>query len=149
MGTRRGHGKTCMTDRAFLDTNILVYAHDAASPEKKAKSQQLIFQCLRDGLGVISPQVLSEFFVTVTRKVARPLTAAHAKKEILLLSSMATVDIDATLVIRAVDMREQWQLNYWDALILVSAERADCGTVYSEDLSDGQRYGNVTVRNPY
>lgn len=138
-----------MADRVFLDTNVLVYAHDWDAPDKKTRSQELIFGCLRDGSGVVSAQVLSEFFVTITRRVATPMPATQAKKEIVLLSTMATVDIDATLVIRAVDMQEHWQLSYWDALILAAAERAGCQTVYSEDLSDGQSYGVLTVRNPY
>ena len=117
--------------------------------EKKARSQELIFQSLRDGTGVISPQVLSEFFVTVTQKVAKRLAVDHARTEILLLATMATVDLDATLVVRAVDLKETWQVSYWDGLILAAAERAECDIVYSEDLSDGQSYGSVTVRNPY
>ena len=138
-----------MPDKVFFDTNVLVYAHDLESAEKKAKSQGLIFESLRAGRGVISAQVLSEFFVTITRKVKKPMTVEQARREIVLLSAMETVDIDATLVVRAVDMKERWKLNYWDALILGSAERAGCQTVYSEDLSDGQTYGDVTVRNPY
>ncbi len=138
-----------MPGRVFFDTNILVYAHDSESPEKKARSQELIFQSLRDGTGVISPQVLSEFFVTVTQKVAKRLAVDHARAEILLLATMATVDLDATLVVRAVDLKEKWQVSYWDGLILAAAERAECDIVYSEDLSAGQSYGSVTVRNPY
>ena len=109
-----------MPDKVFFDTNILVYAHDSSSSSKKNVSQEL-----------------------------KPLSAAQARKEILLLSNMATVDIDPTLVVRAIEIHEKWQLSYWDALILASAERAGCSTVYSEDLSDGQSYGAVTVRNPY
>ncbi len=138
-----------MPDKVFFDTNILVYAHDEESPDKKAKSQKLIFESLREGAGVVSAQVLSEFFVTVTQKIARPMPTIRAKREIVLLSTMATVDIDSTLVIRAVDMQDRWPLNYWDALILAAAERGGCRTVYSEDMSDGQTYGSVTVRNPF
>ncbi len=138
-----------MSDRFFLDTNVLVYAHDSVSPEKKARSQQLVFECLRRNSGVISAQVLSEFFVTVTQKVERPMTAEQAKREIVLLSVMETVEIDATLVLDAVNLKLRWQLSYWDSLILAAAVRAGCNTVYSEDMSDGQVYGSLTVRNPY
>ena len=136
-------------DKVFFDTNILVYAHDSASPKKQATSRALLFHSLREGTGVISPQVLSEFFVTVTQKVAQPLTEERARKEIVLLSTIASIDLDATLVIRAIEMKKRWQLSYWDALILAAAERADCNVVYSEDLSDGQTYGQVRVINPY
>jgi len=138
-----------MPDSIFLDTNVLVYAHDAASPEKRQRCQELIFECLRDGSGVISAQVLSEFFVTMTQKVKPPMTPADAKKELILLSTMRTVDIDATLVVRAVGIKERWQLSYWDSLIIAAAERAQCRQVYSEDMSHGQLYGSVTVRNPF
>lgn len=136
-------------EKVFFDTNILVYAHDSDSPEKQATSRALLFQSLREGTGVISPQVLSEFFVTVTQKVAQPLTEERARKEIVLLSTIASIDLDATLVIRAIEMKKRWQLSYWDALILAAAERAACNIVYSEDLSDGQTYGQVRVANPY
>jgi len=138
-----------MPDKVFLDTNILVYAHDKENPDKKAKSQAILFECLRNGTGVISAQVLSEFFVTITRKVKQPMPSDRAKKEIVLLSTIATVDIDATLVVEAVNIKERWQLSYWDSLILAAAERAGCGTVCSEDMSDGQRYGSLVVCNPF
>ena len=138
-----------MTDKVFLDTNVLVYAHDEGAPEKRDRSRQLIFESMRNGSGVISAQVLSEFFVTVTRKAQVPMTADRAKKEIVLLSTMETIDVDSTLVVRAVDMAERWRVSYWDALVLAAAERAGCRTLYSEDLADGQSYGSVTVRNPY
>ncbi len=138
-----------MPDKVFLDTNIIVYAHDKASPDRKAKSQAILFECLRNGTGVISAQVLSEFFVTITQKVKQPMSSDAAKKEIVLLSTLTTVDIDATLVVEAVNIKERWQLSYWDSLILAAAERAGCGTVYSEDMSDGQHYGSLVVCNPF
>jgi predicted nucleic acid-binding protein len=138
-----------MSDRVFLDTNVLVYAHDAASPDKKQKSQELIFESIRSRSGVISAQVLSEFFVTVTQKAKPAMTVEQAKQEIVLLAALETVEIDATLVVHAIGLKTRWQLSYWDALILAAAERAGCATVFSEDLSDGQVYGSVTIRNPY
>ena len=138
-----------MTDRVFLDTNILVYAHDAECLDKKSKSQEIIFESLRNGSGVISAQVLSEFFVTITLKVKQPMSSDQAKKELVLLSAIETVDIDATLVVQAVNIKERWQLSYWDSLILAAAERSGCRTVYSEDMSDGQTYGSLIVRNPF
>ena len=138
-----------MPYRVFFDTNVLVYAHDTGSRKKKARSQELIFKAIRNRTGVVSPQVLSEFFVTVTQKVARPMDAECARREIILLATMATVDLDATLVVRAIDMKREHQLNYWGALILAAAERAECPVVYSEDLSHDQSYGGVTVQNPY
>lgn len=138
-----------MSDRFFIDTNILVYAHDVSEPDKQSKSQDLIFEALRSGEGVISPQVLSEFFVTVTRKIEEPVPEEKARREIVLLGPLCTVDLDATLVVRALDVRKRWGVNYWDAMILAAAERGACTILYSEDLSDGQLYGDVRVTNPF
>ncbi len=136
-------------DLYFIDTNVLVYAHDSESDIKRRISRELIYQGVREGRAVISPQVLSEFFVTVTRKVATPISVEAARSEILLLATLASVDIDATLVLRAVEIMKRWQTSYWDALIIASAERAECGVIYSEDLAHGQAYGQVVIRNPY
>ena len=138
-----------MSDKFFLDTNILVYVHDASEPEKQTRSQELIFQAIRTGQGAISPQVLSEFFVTVTRKIQTPVSIKIARREIALLGSICSVDLDFTLILRAVDLKERWQVSYWDAMILAAAERGNCSVVYSEDLSNGQVYGALRVENPY
>jgi predicted nucleic acid-binding protein len=138
-----------MSAKFFLDTNILVYAHDASEPAKQAKCQELIFEAVRNGEGVISAQVLSEFFVTVTRKILQPVPEDVARREIVLLGPLCSVDLDATLVIRALDIRSRWGLSYWDAMIVAAAERAECALLYTEDLSDGQSYGDVRVKNPF
>ena len=138
-----------MSAKAFLDTNVLVYAHDKAFPDKMEKAQGLLFQGMRSGLVVISAQVLSEFFVTVTKKAKKPMSVERARRELELLSSLETAEIDAPMVLRAVGIGQRWQLNYWDSLIIAAAERTGCTTVYSEDLCDGQSYGLVTVRNPF
>jgi predicted nucleic acid-binding protein len=132
-----------------MDTNILVYAHEKEDDQKQARSQKLVLDAIQSGNGVISPQVLSEFYVTVTRKIAEPLGAEVARKELSLLSILSTVDEDATLVLRAVDLMNQWKTSFWDAKILAAAERASCSVLYSEDLSHEQHFGSVQVLNPY
>ncbi len=138
-----------MSDRYFIDTNIIVYAHDKKYPRKQIKAQKLIFNGMRESLAVISAQVLSEFFVTVTKKSKQNYSFAAAKHEIMLLSHLQVVDIDFNLVIRAVSIKELYQLSYWDSLILSAAERSECGILYSEDLSSGQKYGKVLCQNPF
>ena len=138
-----------MNDRIFIDTNILVYAHGKEDAQKRACSQKLVFEAIQSGNGVLSPQVLSEFFVTVTRKIPQPLSMEVARKEMSLLSILTTVDEDATLVLRAVDIMGTWKTSFWDAKILAAAERANCSILYSEDLSHQQFYGTVQVINPY
>jgi predicted nucleic acid-binding protein len=136
-------------ESVFFDTNILVYAHDAGDKCKREKARSLIFDGMRDGTGVISAQVLGEFYVTVTRKIAEPLAPDEARRELLLLSRLKTVEIDAVLVLKATDIQAASQTSYWDALILAAAERAQCKEVLSEDLSSERIYGSVRVVNPF
>ena len=102
---------------------------------------------MRENTAVISAQVLSEFFVTVTKKSKQNYSSAAAKHEIMLLSYLQVVDIDFDLVIRALSIKELYQLSYWDSLILSAAERSDCSIIYSEDLSSGQEYGKILCIN--
>jgi predicted nucleic acid-binding protein len=138
-----------MSGKVFLDTNIIVYAHDDASPAKRTKAQEIVFDGIRTGNTAISAQVLSEFYVTVTRKAKKPMPIAKARQEIALLSNMETADVDVPTIRRAIDIQERWQISFWDGLIVAAAEQTHCSTVFSEDLSDGQTYGAVTVRNPF
>ena len=138
-----------MNDKVFLDTNIIVYAHDDAAPEKKAKAEAIILDGLRSERVAISAQVLSEFYVTVTRKIKKPMSIAKAKREVILLSNLETADVDVPMIGRAIDLQERWRISFWDGLIIAAAEQTHCATVFSEDLSDGQTYGAVTVRNPF
>lgn len=133
----------------FLDTNIVVYAHDDADPRKRAVAQRLITKGLQQNDTAISVQVLSEFYVTATRKLKPPLPLSVVEREIELLSHLHIVTLDETLVAEAISLLKQYSLSYWDALILASAHRAGSKVVYSEDLSAGQFYGSLEVRNPF
>ncbi len=132
-----------MSGRYFIDTNVIVYAHDLNYPKKQIRAQEIIFSGMRMNNAVISAQVLSEFFVTITKKIKQKYSVPAAKHEIILLSHLEVVDIDYDLVIRAVGIQDIFQLSYWDGLILAAAERADCDTLYSEDLSHGQKYAGI------
>lgn len=138
-----------MNGKAFIDTNVIVYAHDSASPDKRDKARAIIAEGIGSENAAISTQVLSEFYVTITQKVQMPLSSHAARKEVILLSALEVVDIDMPLVARAIEIRERWQISYWDSLIVAAAERAGCSKVLSEDFSDGQVYGGVTVRDPF
>ena len=138
-----------MSGKYFIDTNIIVYAHDSDYPDKQISAQKIIFDGMRGNKGVISAQVLSELFVTITKKIKQKYSVPAAKHEILLLSHLSVVDIDYDLVIRAVSTQNQYQLSYWDSLIVAAAERSDCDTLYSEDLSHGQKYFGIKCINPF
>lgn len=138
-----------MTDNIFLDTNILVDANDAAEPGKQGIARKVIKDVLHAENGVISVQVLSEFWVTVTRKIRNPLSASTARQEAELFRLMTIVDLDSTLFFDALRLQQLYQISYWDAQIIAAAETAGCSTLYSEDLNAGQTYANVKVVNPF
>ncbi|MFP4268597.1 MAG: PIN domain-containing protein [Spirochaetaceae bacterium] len=137
-----------MSAKYFLDTNILVYAHDTAYPEKQQRAQNLIFEGMRETTGVISVQVLNEFFVTATKKIEQPLSIPSTRHILLLLSHLEVVDLDYDMVIRATGMQQEYHISHWDAMILSAAERAECGILYSEDLSHRQKYCGIECINP-
>lgn len=136
-----------MIVRPFVDTNVLVYAHDEDEPEKRDIALRLLADV--GGHMVLSAQVLAEFWVTVTRKLARPLQPDVAAAQFADLLPAAVVTTDADLVAEAVELSMQRRLSLWDALILRAAIRGGCDTLFSEDLEDGFVLEGVQVRNPF
>ena len=136
-----------MTARVFFDTNILVYA--AMGTGKDEPKRKRAFELIESEDFGISAQVLQEFFVTVVRKASRPVSAAQALEWIEQWTAFPCQTIDHQLVRIAIEKSERFGISYWDAAILVAAEALGAGTVYSEDLSHGQRYGRVRVVNPF
>src|SRR5258708_19050083 len=136
-----------MTVRAFFDTNVLVYAAvGAGKGEPKRKRAMELVESMDFGT---SAQVLQEFFVTVVRKASRPLSAAQALEWIEQWTAFPCQTIDPQLVRIAIEKAERFAISYWDAAILAAAEALGTETVYSEDLSHGQKYERVRVVNPF
>jgi predicted nucleic acid-binding protein len=138
-----------MNGRAFLDTNILVYAHDQSAGEKTAKAQELLAQLWKEGRGVLSTQVLQEFCVNVRRKFQQPVKPEQVREAILVYRKWRMVVNRAESVLRALEIEKRYQLSFWDAMIVQAAESAGCEILYSEDLSHGQEYEGVLVVNPF
>jgi predicted nucleic acid-binding protein len=138
-----------MNGNVFLDTNVLVYANDTAEPGKQQAARTLLKEVLQAENGVISVQVLSEFWVTVTRKIRTPIALQTARQEVELLHLMTIVDLDSALFFDAIRLQQLHQISYWDAQIIAAADTAGCTVLYSEDLNAGQKYANVTVVNPF
>ena len=132
---------------AFFDTNVLVYCTDVTMPDKQQRARILVAQLAAAGEAVVSTQVLIELFHTLTRKqkmpppTAQALTAGYA--------AWPVVDSDATLVNAAIQNSIHHQLSIWDAMVVEAALRAKAQTLYSEDLTHGQRFGSLTVVNPF
>jgi predicted nucleic acid-binding protein len=135
-------------DKVFVDTNILVYAHDAAAGEKHSRAKALVSQIWNDRCGVLSTQVLQEFYVNIRKKAAAPVSTAEAKQWLTDYLNWEIVVNDGNAVIEAIDLEERYQVSFWDALILHAANSAGASVVYSEDLNRGQQYADLVVQNP-
>jgi predicted nucleic acid-binding protein len=132
----------------FCDTNILVYAYDTSAGAKRDRALALVERLWREDSGVLSIQVLQELFVTLTRKVAARIDTRTARRIVADLASWRVIEPHAVDVLAAIDATERWQISFWDAMIITAAERAGARVLWSEDLSHGQSYDGVTVRNP-
>ncbi len=136
-----------MNASVFFDTNVLLYAAigKGRDEHKRKRALELIES---EDFGV-SAQVLQEFFVTVVKKAARTLSAAEALEWIEQWAQFPCQSIDPPLVQVAIELSERYGISYWDAAILAAAAALGAHTVYSEDLNDGQQYGQLKVRNPF
>jgi predicted nucleic acid-binding protein len=137
-----------MSDRYFVDTNILLYAHDAAAGEKHARAQALVEELWENRSGAVSTQVLQELAVNLRRKAKKPLDAKATRDIIADYLAWHVVVNGGDSILEALELEARYQLSFWDALIVQAAQVAGAEILYSEDLSDGQRYGTVRVKNP-
>jgi predicted nucleic acid-binding protein len=138
-----------MSDRTFFDTNVLVYLFDADSPDKQNRARQVFGEQTRSGDIVLSAQVLQELYVTITRKLTRPLPAEQALSVLVQLSTLPLITVDGALILRAVELHQQAGVSFWDALIVQAALEGGCRTLLSEDMQHGRRFGDLTIRNPF
>lgn len=132
----------------FVDANILVYAFDASAGTKRAKAEQLLERLWDAGTGCLSVQVLQEFFVTVTRKVAQPISIDEASERLHEFASWNIFAPTAQDVLAAVALHKQTQLSFWDAMVVYAASELGCEALWTEDLNDGQLLRGVRIRNP-
>jgi predicted nucleic acid-binding protein len=136
-----------MTEPIFVDTNIWVYAVDAADPLRRERALQAVAPVPGRDI-VVSTQVLTEFYAVITRKLAEPVSPYDAEAMVRQLMALPVVAIDASLVASAITGSREWQISIWDALVVRAAEVAGCRRVLSEDLADGRTYGSIVVENP-
>ena len=134
--------------KTFFDTNVLVYAFDVGAPAKRKKAAQLLSERAAAGEVLISTQVLQEFYVAVTRKLAQPLAEESALAATRELTAFPTVTVDANLVLAAIRSSREHRISFWDALIIEAARSGGASVLYSEDLNDGQIFDGATVKNP-
>jgi predicted nucleic acid-binding protein len=137
-----------MSGKTFVDTNILVYAHDADQADKHKTARNILIELMQNRSGALSPQVLQEFYVTVTRKIAKPLSKREAR-EIVEDYSVWCIDTTAAEVVAAFRIEDEAKISFWDALILASAAKAGAGVLLSEDMNAGQQIAGVRIQNPF
>lgn len=138
-----------MSERTFLDTNVLVYAFDDDENEKQVRAREILRDAGRDAGYVLSSQVLGEFYVVVTRKLARPLAPADAELAVRSLAELPVTPVDRHTVLAAVARSRAHSLSLWDALIVQSAIESSCGRLLTEDLQDGREFDGVRIENPF
>ena len=138
-----------MIVKAFVDTNVLVYAYDRAAGAKRDLARDLLEALWNEGRGVLSTQVLQEFYVNVRRKTRPPVSQEEARALVADYLVWDPIVNDGATVLEAIDMGHRYRLSLWDALIVVAARKGDASVLYSEDLNHGQTFGEVQVLNPF
>ena len=138
-----------MSDKVFVDTNILIYAHDLDAGQKNAISSAVIKDLWQNRSGIISIQVLQEFYVNVTRKIPNPLPKPKARE---IIESYLAWDVELNEVITilaASEIEERYNLPFWDALIVAAACNAKADKIITEDLNHGQMIEGILIENPF
>ena len=139
-----------MSDRFFLDTNIFIYALPANPTPKQERAAELVERAVHSGAGVISYQVVQEFFSVAFRRFTPKMTFAEAEQYLATtLHSLVMVHSSYWLFIEALTLSRRHSLSWYDSLILAAASESECGILYSEDFQHGQRFGNLKIQNPF
>ncbi len=134
----------------FFDTNVLIYLFDKDSPNKAAVARQLYSRLVREKSGLVSVQVLQEFFVTLSKKFAVALSPDDVEREVRDLSGLLKViETDVALGLDSIKLSRRYTLSFWDGLIIQAALRSGASVLYTEDLQDGQVFESLTVCNPF
>ena len=131
----------------FVDTNVVVYAHDKNAGLKQAQASELLARLIREECGVLSIQVLTEFYWTATRKLN--ITSEEAERILSDYGRWTTHYMRHFDLLKAAQLQRRHKISWWDALIVCSAMESGCSILWTEDLKDGQRFGSMTVRNPF
>ncbi len=138
-----------MKDKVFLDTNIIVYAHDSSSRDKHEAAREIMDYLWETRKGVISVQILQEFFICVTKKIATPLLLKNARIILEYLLNWDVVVNDKYIILKAIDLQEKYRFSFWDSLVIQAAIQGQARILFSEDLPDGQVVKDLKILNPF
>ena len=136
-------------DRIFVDTNVLVYAHDVDAGQKHQIAQGLLVELWNNRTGVLSVQVFQEFYVTATRKLIHPLSAKEARNIIQNYLNWYIEISDSLSVLNASRIEQNYKISFWDALIVAAASKAKVSKILTEDLKSGQVMEGILIENPF
>ena len=137
-----------MSDKYFVDTNVLMYAHDVSAGAKHERAKALVEELWRDRTGVVSTQVLQELAVNLRRKAGRPLDAKTTREIVADYLTWQVVVNSGESILEAIDLETRYQISFWDAFVVQAAQASGSEIMYSDDLSGGQMYGSLQVINP-
>ena len=138
-----------MTARTFVDSNILIYAHDLDAGMRQQRAADYLDRLWLDNTGRLSTQVLQEFYVNVTQKIRSPLSKPTAREVVQDYESWVQSYITTSTVVRASEISEIWQISFWDGLILAAADEAGASELLSEDMNHGQLVAGIRIVNPF
>jgi len=139
-----------MNGRFFLDTNIFVYSFDTKNAAKAHKARQLVREGVATGKGIVSYQVVQEFFNVALKRFEKPLTAAEAEQYLsIVFRPLLAVQSSTALFSQALDLYDKHHLAWYDSLIIAAAIESECSFLYSEDFQNGQQFGKVRIKNPF
>lgn len=139
-----------MSARFFLDTNVFIYTFDARAPGKAKKAAQLIRQGVDSGEGIVSYQVVQEFFNVALRRFSNPMTVAEAEQYLItVFRPLLAVHSSPAIYVEALRISAKHRLAWYDSIIIAAALEAGCETLYSEDLQHGRKIESLTIENPF
>ena len=138
-----------MSDKTFIDTNILIYAHDKDAGQKYLISSKIIRDLWEHRTGIISTQILQEFYVNVTRKIANPIPKPRVREIIESYMAWHVELNDVVTLLAASEIEERHQLSFWDALVVAAASNAKADRLITEDLNHGQTIEGIMIHNPF
>ncbi len=139
-----------MSDRFFIDTNVFVYALEPAEREKHLRAKELIRIAIDTRKGVVSYQVVQEFFSVALRRFAQPMNSIEAEQYLVTtFRPLLAIHSSYSLYVQAVQITRSHSISWYDSLIVAAAVESGCSILHTEDLQHSQKFGNVTVQNPF
>jgi len=138
-----------MSDKIFVDTNILIYAHDIDSGLKHDTAVKVITDLWERANGILSNQVLQEFYIVVTRKIPKPISLSEARAIIKNYLKWQIEENNSNSILRASEIQEKYNISFWNALTVTAAQQAGAAKILTEDMNSGQTIEGVLIENPF